>query len=50
MSYEVEVTDLKYWDIDCIKCEQHVKPEHRNCKECSRVYNEHHKDLPRWPQ
>ena len=36
---------VTYKEIDCLKCETFIKPEDRNCAECSRVYNEHQEKL-----
>lgn len=32
---------VTFEEIDCMKCEQFIKPEDRHCEECSRVYNKH---------
>lgn len=32
---------VTFKEIDCMKCEQFIKPKDRHCEECSRVYNEH---------
>jgi len=41
-----DINMIKFEDIDCYKCEMYIPVEKRDCKECSRVYNEVTKDLP----
>ena len=36
---------VTYKEIDCLKCEEFIKPADRKCDECSKVYNEHREKL-----